>query len=180
MVFWVAVTLLTLRTSCSESVGNVPKCQKSKLDAERWWSHARTKKTEPKRTKNRSIMSVPAHNLRASLLCSHAECLVRVRWNVNNGGFVKCTDWRVGRIGPLSVAGHNLRASLLCSHAECHVSVRYTQMEKHCTASPSFPNCEKWKGDAELKGFVKCTDLRVGRIGPLGCQRSHVILVTHI
>ena len=93
---------------------------------------------------------------------------------------MKCTDWRVGRIGPLSVAGHNLRASLLCSHAECHVSVRYTQMEKHCTASPSFPNCEKWKGDAELKGFVKCTDLRVGRIGALHGQRSHVILVTHI
>ena len=90
-------------------------------------------------------MSVAGQNLPASLLCSHAECLVRVRWNVNNGGFVKCTDLRVGRIGPLSVAGHNLRASFLCSHAECPVRVRCTQMEKHCTASPSFPSCKKWK-----------------------------------
>ena len=51
-------------------------------------------------------------------------------------------------------------------------------MEKHCTASPIFPKCKKWNGDAELKGFVKCTDLRVRRIGPLRCQRSRVILVT--
>ena len=56
-----------------------PKCKKSKLDAERLWSHARTKNTEPKRTKKRSIMSVAGYSLRASLLCSHAECLVRVR-----------------------------------------------------------------------------------------------------
>ena len=93
---------------------------------------------------------------------------------------MKCTDLRVGRIGLLAVAGHNLRASLLCSHAECRVRVRCTQMEKHCTASPTFSKCKKWKGDAELKGFVKCTDSRVGRIGPLRWQRSHVILVTHI
>ena len=54
-------------------------------------------------------------------------------------------------------------------------------MGKHCTASPinSFSICKKWKDDAELKGFVKYTDLRVGRIGPLHCQRSHVTLVTH-
>ena len=30
---------------------------------------------------------------------------------------------------------------------------------------------------AKLKGVGKCTDLRVGRIGPLRCQRSHVVLV---
>ena len=93
---------------------------------------------------------------------------------------MNCTDLRVERIGPLSVAGHNLRASLLCAHAKCRVRVRCTQMEKHFTASPSFPKCQKWRGDAALKGFVKCTDLRVGRIGALHGQRSHVILVTHI
>ena len=27
---------------------------------------------------------------------------------------------------------------------------------------------------------MKCTDLRVGRIGPLRCQRSHMILVAGV
>ena len=67
------------------------------------------------------------------------------KWNgdAELKGFVKCTDLRVGRIGPLSVAGHNLGASLRCSHAECRVRVRCTQMGKHCIVSPSFPKCKK-------------------------------------
>ena len=36
------------------------------------------------------------------------------------------------------------------------------------------------KGRAQLKGVVKCTVLRVGRIVPLARERSHVILVRHI
>ena len=31
-----------------------------------------------------------------------------------------------------------------------------------------------------LKGFAKCTDCRAGRIVPLRCQGSDVILVTHM
>ena len=34
--------------------------------------------------------------------------------------------------------------------------------KKHCTTSSSFPTCKISQGDAELKGFVKCTVLRVG------------------
>ena len=52
--------------------------------------------------------------------------------------------------------------------------------EKHCTTSSSFPTCKISQGDAELNGFVKCTVLRVGRIGPLRCQRLHVILGMHM
>ena len=36
------------------------------------------------------------------------------------------------------------------------------------------------QGDAELKGFVNCTVFRVVWIGPLRCERSHVILVIHV
>lgn len=73
----------------------------------------------------------------------------------------------------------NFRQPKLCSHAESGLRGRCAQMEKHCTASSSFPKCKMSEGDAELKGFVKCTDLRVGSINPLHAQRSHAILVKH-
>ena len=52
-------------------------------------------------------------------------------------------------------------------------------MEKHCAAS-SFPTCKMSKGHAELKGVLKCTVLRVGRIVPIARECSHVIIVRHI
>ena len=49
MVFWVAVTLLALRTSCSGSVGNVPKCEKIETRrGEMMVACLRTRNTEPK------------------------------------------------------------------------------------------------------------------------------------
>ena len=44
---------------------------------------------------------------------------------------------------------------------------------------PSFPKCKTSKGHVELKGVVKYTVLRAGRIVPLARERSHVILVRH-
>ena len=52
-------------------------------------------------------------------------------------------------------------------------------MERHGTASSSFPKRKMSKGHAELTGVVKCTVLRVGRIVPLAWERSHAILVRH-
>ena len=40
----------------------------------------------------------------------------------------------------------------------------------------SFLRCKMSKDHAELKGVVKCTVLRVGRIVPLAQERSHVII----
>ena len=66
------------------------------------------------------------------------------------------------------------------SDVESRVGVSCTVREKHCTTSSSFPTCKISQGDAELKGFVKCTVLKVGRITPLHAERPNVRLGEHI
>lgn len=65
--------------------------------------------------------------------------------------------------------------NLLCSHTESGILVTCTVMEKHGAALSGFQRCKISRGDAELRWFVKCIVLRVGRIHPLRSQLSHVI-----
>ena len=82
-------------------------------------------------------------------------------------------------LGP-KTATSRCRSASRTSDVESRVGLSCTVREQHCTTSSSFSTCKISHGDAERKGFVKCTVLRGGRIGPLRCQRSHVVLGMHI
>ena len=124
--------------------------------------------------------SVIHRGTRSAMLIRNAyteipETNVRLRCSIS---FI----WRSGLtrvLGPKTATSRRRSASR-SSDVESRVVIGCTVREKHCTTSSSFPTCKISQGGAELKGNVKCTVLRGGRIGPLRCQRSHVILGEHM